>query len=675
MRSVARCRPMKQLFTLLFVLGSCLTGLAQLTDGVDACQATKVRYFGKWFADARARQASVADYQSGAAYPGDPTIDITYYGLALRLTHTPAYLNGAATLSLKAATANVGQFFLDLSPQHRVDSVKSGGQKLAFTRTTDRVQISLPQSLSVGQPLTLTVYYQGNPASLNGFGSFAFATHGPTNAPVIWTLSEPYGAKDWFPCKDTPADKADSSAVSITAARQFVSVSNGRLVSTTDNPDSTRTYHWRNSYPIAQYLISLAMTNYDRYDTPFTTNGQTMPVTHYIYPETLPSIRPNLDVTPRMLALFTDLFGPYPFLREKYGHAQFGWGGGMEHQTISSMGGWTSSLIAHELAHQWFGDKITCRDWQNIWLNEGFASYAEALYAQSATGQAAYTATMNTFMGRARNTTGTLYVQNIDNVNTIFDSNRSYAKGASVLHMLRGVLGDAAFFKAIRAYAADPTVAYGTAVTEDLQRIVESSSGRKLDYFFKQWVYGEGFPAYTVAWSNSPQANSPGVRVRIQQAPRSSSPGSFTMPVQLRVQSSAGDTLVTVFNDQADQFFTLPAKGTPTGVVFDPYNWILKTVASTTLVTGNEPSTESTLVVFPNPASDQLSIRFTAPQAGRATIQLYSSLGQSVLQFTSVPVRAGEQTLSVPLGHTPPGRYVLTLETPTGRQSTAVWIR
>ena len=666
---------MKHVFTLLLLLSLRYLTSAQSTDGVDACQTTKVRYFGKVFNRAKARQSSVANYQSGLAYPGDATIDVTYYGLDLRLTHTPAYLNGAATITLKANSANLNRFFLDAKPQLKIDSVKSAGQKLAFTRETERVQITAPQPLSLGQALTLTVYYQGNPASLNGFGSFSFATHGPTNAPVIWSLSEPYGASDWFPSKDTPADKADSSAVAITANRQFVSVSNGKLVSMTENRDSTRTYRWRNSYPIAQYLISLAMTNYEQYDTPFTYNGQTMPVNHFVYPETLPTIRTNLDLTPGMLRIFSDLFGPYPFLREKYGHAQFGWGGGMEHQTVSSMGAWNTGIIAHELAHQWFGDKITCRDWQNIWLNEGFATYSEALYAGAASGPAAYTAMINTFMTRAKLASGTLYVQNISSVDNIFNSNRTYSKGATVLHMLRGILGDDLFFRAMKTYVASPSVAYGTAVTEDFQAIMEQVSGRKLDYFFQEWVYGQSFPTYRLSWQDNSTASKPGIQVRLQQA-TNTNPVSFTMPMQMRVQSAAGDTLVTVFNDQADQTFMLPAKGQPTGIIIDPNNLILKTVSSTTAtVTATEELANPTLTVFPNPASDQLSIRFTSSQTGFTVINLYSILGQETLRFTGIPVKAGEQTLTIPLRGTPPGRYILTLELPGGRQSAGVLIR
>jgi aminopeptidase N len=671
---------MKHVFTILLFWATQSLSIAQTSEGADACQEAKVRYFGKLFQNARARQASVTDYASGLAFPGDANIDITYYGLSLRLTHTPAYLNGVATITLKAVTANLNRFYLDLQPQHRVDSVKTGrgttGNPLSFVRETNRLQIALPQALSLGQSLTVTVFYQGNPASLNGFGSFSFATHGPSAAPVIWTLSEPYGASDWFPCKDTPADKADSSAVDITADKQFVSVSNGRLLGIRENEDGTRTYRWRNSYPIAQYLISLAMTNYDQYETPFTYNGQTMPVTHYLYPETLPTVRANLDITPNMLRIFSDLFGPYPFLREKYGHAQFGWGGGMEHQTVSSMGGWNASLIAHELAHQWFGDKITCRDWNNIWLNEGFASYAEALYAQATTGATGYNTAMNTFLSRAQSAVGTLYVQDISNVNNIFNSNRTYSKGATVLHMLRGVLGDDLFFRSIRAYAAAPNVAYGTAVTEDFQAIVEQTAGRKLDYFFKQWIYGERFPTYRVNWQDNSGSGKPGVQVRLQQTTNTTNPGSFTMPVQMRVQSAAGDTLVTVFNDSADQTFTLPAKGQPTGVVLDPNNWILKNVASTTMtVTGTEEPIDNTLVVFPNPASDVVTVKFRLSKPGRVAVELVNTLGQIVTSLHFIALQADEIALKVPLTDAKPGRYTLRLETPNGKQSTGVIIR
>ncbi len=658
---------------LLFTLLLAFSAKAQTDDGGQFCQAGKVRYFGRLAANPKAR----------LAYPGDPTIDVTYYGLDLRLTHTPNYLRGAATVTLKSTAANLTTFFLDLNSTTsttgeglRVDSVKVGSQKLQFTHAQNKLTITPTQPLASGQVLTLTVFYQGIPNS--GQGSFVFGRHENTTDPSIWTLSEPYGSPDWFPCRDTPADKADSSAVSITAAARFVSVSNGVLVSTTDNTDGTRTYRWRNSYPIAQYLISIAMSNYERYDTPVPAiaNGQSLPVTHYIYPEILPSVKANLALTPTMIQLFTNRFGPYPFLREKYGHAQFGRGnGGMEHQTISSMeaGALTPNVIAHELAHQWFGDKITCRDWQNIWLNEGFASYAEAVYVESVSGPTGYQSYMNNFMNSARTARGSVYVQDISTIASIFSSSRSYSKGATVLHMLRGVVGDSTFFRTLRTYAATPTLAYQTAVTEDFQGVAQQVSGKDLAYFFKQWIYGEGYPTYKATFSGGSIANSATVRLEQRNA-TATNPASFTMPVQIQVKSAAGDTIVTVLNDRSDQTFTLPSRGAVTGIVVDPNNWILKTVESVTasssaIVTAVDEPVSGDLRVYPNPTAETATVDFSLFIPGPINISVTNILGQRVQSNHEPMLRPGTYSRTLSLRGLSVGRYTVTVETTDGVQN------
>ncbi|MVM31914.1 T9SS type A sorting domain-containing protein [Spirosoma sp. HMF4905] len=657
---------------LLFLLP--LAAYAQLdTQGWQACQAGKVRYFGQLADNPKAR----------LAYPGDATIDVTYYGLDLRLTTTPASLRGAATITLKSTSSTLTSFFLDLNSTSattgeglRVDSVKVSNQKLSFQHAQNKLTITPPQALTTGQALTLTVFYHGIPNS-SVQGSFKFDKHESTTDPVIWSLSEPYGAPDWFPCRDTPADKADSSSVRITAPAQFVSVSNGKLISITTNIDGTKTYLWKNSYPIAQYLISIAVSNYAQYDTPFTYGTQTMPVTHYIYPENLASVQSSLALTPSMLQLFTNQFGTYPFLREKYGHAQFAWAnGGMEHQTITSMGisSLTPNVIAHELAHQWFGDKITCRDWQNIWLNEGFASYGEAVYTESVSGRAGYQSYMNTFMNNARLAVGSVYVQDISSFNNIFNSNRSYAKGATVLHMLRGVVGDSTFFRVLRTYVATPTLTYNTAVTEDFQAVAQQVSGKDLGYFFKQWIYGEGYPTYKATITGGGKF----ATVRLQQSnTKSTNPASFTMPVQMLVQSAAGDTTVTVFNNSADQTFTVPGRGAVTNVVIDPNNWILKTVESSTtsIVTAIPEPAKTGLRVYPNPTTETLVVDFTLSERGAVTLSLTNLLGQQVKTTNESNLAPGDYSRTLSLRGLSAGRYTVTVETPSGLQSRVVLVR
>jgi aminopeptidase N len=644
-------------------------------DGGWFCQSAKVRASERLMANPKAR----------LAYPGDATIDVTYYGLDLHLTHTPNYLRGAATITLKSTTANLSSFFLDLNSTTattgeglRVDSVKVGTQRLAFQFAQNKLTITPSQPLANDQALTVTVFYQGIPNSRD-LGSFRFSTHERTTEPAIWSLSEPYGAPDWFPCRDTPGDKADSSSVRITAPSRFVSVSNGVLVATVDNPDGTRTYQWRNSYPIAQYLISVALSNYELYNTPFSSGGQTLPITHYIYPEVLPLVKAKLDQTPAIMKLFTERFGPYPFLREKYGHAQIGRGnGGMEHQTISSMeeGALTTSVIAHELAHQWFGDKVTCRDWQNIWLNEGFASYAEAVYAESIGGRAAYQSTMDAFAIRARNATGSVYVQDITNFANIFNGNRSYAKGATVLHMLRGIVGDSTFYRILKTYNTSPYVAYGTATTDYFQAVTEQVSGQNLAYFFNQWIYGAGYPVYRVSIANGPSANTASVRLEQRNAFANTNPTSFTMPVQIRVQSAAGDTIVSVLSNQANQTFTLPARGPVTGVTVDPNNWILKTVESTALVVTSVAEPIADLFTsYPNPADDVLTVDFTTLASGSASLMLTNLLGQRVRSLPERSLPPGKHTQSLDVKGLPTGQYTLTVQTATGRQSRVVLIR
>lgn len=667
----------------LLLLFPLFTNAQEIIDGGHFCQMGKIRHAEQLASNPKAR----------LAYPGDANIDVTYYGLDLRLTTTPANLVGATTITLKSTVSGLSSFFLDFNSSTtttglglRVDSVKAGNQALPFQHAQNKLTITPGQPLASGQVLTLTVFYRGVPNGTAN-GSFLFGSHESTTDPVIWSLSEPYGASDWFPCRDTPADKADSSSVRITAPAPLVSVSNGKLISTTTNTDGTRTYLWHNSYPIAQYLISIAVSNYAQYDTPFTSGNQTMPVTHYIYPENLAQVQNSLALTPGMLQLFTNRFGPYPFLREKYGHAQFARNnGGMEHQTISSMGlsSLTPNVIAHELAHQWFGDKITCRDWQNIWLNEGFASYAEAVYAESANGQTGYSSTMTNFMSSARNALGSIYVQNITNVNTIFNSARTYAKGATVLHMLRGIVGDDLFFQTLRTYTATPALAYNTAVTEDFQAVAQQVTNRSLDYFFKEWIYGEGYPTYKATVTAGHTANTITVRLE-QRNTTASNPTSFTMPIQMKVQSAMGDTTVTVLNDQTDQTFTLPVRGTVSGLVIDPNNWILKTVESVSLPTSatttpvivtaaDEPSS-GTFRVYPNPTSEYVVIDFWLSTTGAATISLVNQLGQRIQTIQEPSLRPGSYTRTMRLRNLSSGRYTVTVETPAGPQSRVILVR
>lgn len=647
---------MKNLFKVFIISFLPLLSFAQ-EDGATICSESKQIAFGRMNKASKAR----------IAYPGDDKIDVTYYKLNLNLSHAQQYLKGEATIGFKAKSA-ISSFFLDLRNILKVDSVKLASKKLGFLQDASKVTITLDKQYTENQTISVIVYYQGKPAS-SGFGSFSFATHGNTQQPVVWSLSEPYGAPDWFPCKDTPSDKADSSDVWITMPKEFVSVSNGTLMQVLDNKDNTKTYQWKNRYPIAHYLISIACSNYIEYKNYFkysTTNGtppDSMVITHYVYPETFTATtKTQLDQTPFMLKLFSEKFGLYPFIKEKYGHAQCDFGGGMEHQTCTSLNSYGGSLVAHELAHQWFGDKITCKNWENIWLNEGFATYAEAIYAEALGGKSSYQTNINANITKAKKAVGSVYVQNISSESEIFSNNRSYAKGAIVLHMLRGIVGEEKFFKILQNYLVS-SVAYNSAVTEDFQKVAEETTGLKLDYFFKEWIYGESYPKYTYGWTvNDATAM---LNLTVNQT-KNNIPEYFSMPVDIKIVTSQGESITTVFIDKASHLIQIakPA-GEVTQVVFDPDNKILKDVTEVKIsssITGTEP--ENNLVewsVSPNPADGQVVVSFYLKQNANTQISVVDMMGRNIKQLAEEKLPIGKYSKTIPLTNFPAGKYLIRL--------------
>jgi len=610
---------------LLLIVFLLVNSSAIAQDGGDYCSEGKIKSYSR------------LNKLSSVQYPGDSNIDVTYYKLNLTLIYSTKYLSGIVTVDAKATQNQLTTFFLDIVNQLTVTSVKLNGiTDLTFTQPSgsDQLRITLDRVYSIGEKFSVDITYQGTPDS-GGFGSFIFSSH--NGQPIMWTLSEPYGAKDWWPSKDTPGDKADSSDVWITAANNYVSVSNGKLISETDNGNGTKTYKWKNSYPIAGYLISLAMTNYSLYQNEFNYGENSpMPVTHYVFPEALQQNKSNLDNTVNVLQIFTEKFGSYPFLREKYGHAQFGWGGGMEHQTVTSIVSFDEMLVVHELAHQWYGDKVTCKDWQNIWLNEGFASYAECIYREAKYGTADFKSYVNNFMNNSNNgakkAVGTIYVLNINNIGEIFNGARSYKKGAIVLHMLRGIVGDSAFFQIMRQYSNEPGLAYNVATTEDFQRIAERVSGMNLNYFFQEWIYGESYPKYTVgtSWHSTSGFNFV-VNFRLKQQ-SNTNPTFFKMPIQVKITTSMGIYNFTLFNKLQDQGWELNVSGQPTAIEFDPDNWILKDIVGTTSTGGEKiiPTSFSLSQNYPNPFNPSTVISYRLSVTSKVNLKVYDELGKEV---------------------------------------------
>jgi aminopeptidase N len=310
----------------------------------------------------------------------------------------------------------------------------------------------------------------------------------------MWTLSEPYGARDWWPCKNGLDDKADSIDVFITHPGTYRAASNGLLQSQTPVAGGKTLTYWKHRYPIATYLICFAVTNYAVFDRTVTLTNGILPMQTFAYPEDSTSFSNGTTNVLNAMKLYDSTFGPYPFMNEKYGHVEFSWGGGMEHQTSTFVTNIGESLCAHELGHQWFGDKVTCGSWKDVWLNEGFATHLASIYMESKYPSSAISNRKSEISNITSQAGGSVMVDDTTSVNRIFDSRLSYTKGSHLLYMLRWILGDNAFFTALRNYQIDPAIIYGFATTADLKRNMEQASGKDLTYFFNEWFSGQGYP-------------------------------------------------------------------------------------------------------------------------------------------------------------------------------------
>jgi len=504
--------------------------------------------------------------------------DLLHCGLELEITSfSPDTIAGDCTLTVESKSMGLTEFTFRLREQYDITSASIGGTPVIITdlSTTSR-SAALDRAYDTGEIFALNIVYDGV-AESRGLGSIEFDTHGGTD--VVSTLSQPYYAYTWFPIKDgdfaEPGDMGDKFLLdfSIIAPDTMVTASNGVLDGIDTLSGNRERYRWYSDYPIAPYLVCFSSTNYNTYEQYYSPiGGGSMPVLVYIYPEHDSTSNRNawfkcID----MMYTLRNMFGEYPFVNEKYGIYEFEFGGGMEHQTFTGQTGFGEALTVHELGHQWWGDMITCKTWNHIWLNEGFASYTEALWAEFKPGSSGLPALKSTMAAMRYTGAGSVYVDDteLDNVYNILNVDTSYDKAAWVVHMLRHVLGDTNFFDALIQYRTD--FLYGAATTEDFQGVCELYyPGGDLDWFFQEWIYGEYVPSYEWGWDTTTINGKHYLMVSVDQV-QNSSIQRFTMPIDIVADS----TTHVIYNDTDEEYFVIPTSSVPSTVAFDPDIWIL----------------------------------------------------------------------------------------------------
>ncbi len=592
--------------------------------------------------------------------------DVNFYKLDVELERTSNYIQGSGLIQAKSKVTALDTFAFELHQNLTIDSLVLNGQNHTFTRQAGMVYVPLTIAIPNGNALAARIFYKGTPPA----GGLPTAGLGLANAAVptwgsqvTWSVSQPFAAYLWFPCKQILTDKADSSEVWITTSATNKAGSNGVLKNTTSLPNGKKRYEWKSRYPIAYYLISVAVSDYQEYTIFANPAGapNPIPIQNYIYgnPAALTNYQADINNTAPLLVKFSELFGLYPFYKEKYGHCTAPIFGGMEHQTMSTMGLFDLWLTAHELGHQWFGDHVTCGSWRDIWLNEGLATYCEYLAFEHLNPSQKRT-TMDFFHSPVlAQPGGSLYVPAADsmNVNRVFDNTLSYYKGAAVMHMLRFELNnDSLFFAVLKTY--QNLYANSTARTHDFKQVAESVSGKNLTTFFNQWVYGEGHPAFAVAWNQIGQ----NLIFRVtQNVSRPTITSFFQTDMEYRILTNQGDTIIRVSQNQPVQFYTLPVRGQVSSIFVDPNQWILNRPGGTSrdfnLVTGlPEISAKSPVVLYPNPAREM--IRYSGLDFKPEKVRILDATGRLIKQEDAKKLTGNQ----VGLQGLPAGIYLLQLE-------------
>ena len=499
-------------------------------------------------------------------------IDILHYDLQIDLYPKDKLLKGKVEITGRILEHDIDRIDLNFYDNLSIKELTLNNLPVRFENKDTKLSLFL-DGVEIDS-FTLKVSYDGTPKR-TGLSAFVF---GEINGrSVVYNLSEPSFASTWFPCNDIPSDKALLD-IKITNDSSQTSVSNGILVSKELNRDRM-TYHWKTFYPISTYLICLYSSKYEEFsDEYISAAGDTMPIQYYVFPNHLDEAKVDFKNTPKMIEFFSKTFGEYPFIKEKYGIAEFLWQmGAMEHQTVTGIGSnfvggknFFEDVYVHELAHHWWGNAVGPGTWKDIWLNEGFSTYCEALYSESKSGEKALQSTM--MSKYSDEFSNTLY----DPGENLF-STTVYDKGGWVLHMLRWEVGDSAFFDILRTYFEE--YKYKNASTNNFISICERISKRDLRKFFDQWVFiGKENIQLDYKWIIKKQSdNKHLIILDLMQKQEQYSTFEYKLEVKLEYDNEKSLSKIFYIN-QKEKRIEILVDERPNQLILDPNNWLLANI-------------------------------------------------------------------------------------------------